>query len=107
MRNTTTTVVIAAGAVLAGVIVTRTLAQRGGEDAQPSSSQVAPASMQEQESEGCPWDCEQVPNGDVGIVDFLTLLGQWGQVGVSCDFDGTGVGIVAFLSLLANWGPCP
>ena len=54
----------------------------------------------------CPWDCE-VGNADgiVGIIDFLTLLAQWGGPG-SCDFDGGGVGINDFLELLANWGPC-
>ncbi len=53
----------------------------------------------------CPWDCE-VGNADgtVGIIDFLTLLAQWGGPG-SCDFDGGGVGINDFL--VANWGPCP
>ncbi len=54
----------------------------------------------------CPWDCGD-QDGTVGIVDFLALLGQWGQVGSSCDFDGGGVGIVSFLDLLGNWGPCP
>jgi len=54
----------------------------------------------------CPWDCEPTPNDNVGIVDFLALLSQWGGPG-SCDFDGGGVGIVDFLALLANWGPCP
>lgn len=57
--------------------------------------------------EACPWDCGPDFDGIVGIVDFLALLGQWGQVGTSCDFDGTGVGIVDFLKLLGNWGPCP
>ena len=55
---------------------------------------------------GCPWDCGD-GDGTVGIVDFLELLGQWKQVGSSCDFDGTGVGIVDFLALLGNWGACP
>ncbi len=55
----------------------------------------------------CPWDCEDVPEGTVGINDFLELLSQWSQVGTSCDFTGGGVGINAFLELLANWGPCP
>ncbi len=53
-----------------------------------------------------PWDCAD-NDGQVGIVDFLALLAQWGQVGTSCDFDGGGVGINDFLKLLANWGPCP
>ena len=54
----------------------------------------------------CPWDCGGDDNSIVGIVDFLTLLSQWGGPG-SCDFDGGGVGIVDFLDLLAHWGPCP
>ncbi len=57
----------------------------------------------------CPWDCDGSENvdGTVGIVDFLTLLGTWGEVGVACDFDGGGVGINDFLKLLGHWGPCP
>ena len=54
----------------------------------------------------CPWDCGGDINGDVGIVDFLALLGQWGGPG-TCDFDGGGVSIVDFLDLLGHWGPCP
>ncbi len=53
----------------------------------------------------CPWDCAN-DDGEVGINDFLALLGQWNTPG-SCDFDGGGVGINDFLALLANWGPCP
>ncbi len=52
----------------------------------------------------CPWDCGD-NDGNVGIVDFLALLAQWGGRG-SCDFDGGGVGINDFLDLLAAWGPC-
>ena len=54
----------------------------------------------------CPWDCGD-DDRNVGIVDFLALLSQWGIVGAPCDFDGGGVGITDFLKLLANWGPCP
>ncbi len=56
----------------------------------------------------CPWDCGGDDDGNVGIVDFLALLAQWGTLG-SCniDGDGSGVGINDFLALLANWGPCP
>ena len=50
-------------------------------------------------------------NGDcqVGIVDFLLLLGHWGvcptQGACVQDVDGDGVvGIIDFLLLLANWG---
>ncbi len=54
----------------------------------------------------CPWDCTQTGDGNVGIVDFLALIAQWGGPG-TCDIDGGGVGITDFLELLANWGPCP
>jgi hypothetical protein len=53
---------------------------------------------------GCPWDCAD-GDGQVGIVDFLALLTDWGNTS-DCDFDGGGVDIVDFLKLLANWGPC-
>jgi hypothetical protein len=55
----------------------------------------------------CPWDCGDPADGVVNIVDFLTLLAQWGQIGVSCDFDGGGVSITDFLQMLGAWGPCP
>jgi hypothetical protein len=53
----------------------------------------------------CPWDCGD-GDGNIGNVEFLALLAQWGAPG-SCDFDGGGVGITDFLKLLAAWGPCP
>ncbi len=54
----------------------------------------------------CPWDCQVVPNGSVGINDLLDLLAQWGGAG-ACNFDGGVVGITDLLKLLANWGACP
>ncbi len=59
------------------------------------------------EFDPCPWDCGD-SNGEVGINDFLAVLGQWGSIGTSCDFGAgaPGVGIEEFLDLLANWGPC-
>ena len=57
-------------------------------------------------SEPCPWDCGNF-NGQVDTADFLALLGQWGQVGTSCDFDGNGVDTSDFLDVLGFWGPCP
>jgi hypothetical protein len=54
----------------------------------------------------CPWDCGD-NDGEIGIVDFLAVLAQWGNPG-SCDVDGNNVvEINDFLALLANWGPCP
>jgi len=55
---------------------------------------------------GCPWDCG-IQDGTVDIVDFLSLLAEWGSEGTLCDVDGGGVGITDFLKLLANWGECP
>ncbi|MHC4966216.1 MAG: YncE family protein, partial [Planctomycetota bacterium] len=57
------------------------------------------------DSSGCPADCGD-SDGNVGVVDFLALLAQWGKPG-ACDFNGGGVDVVDFLELLANWGPCP
>ncbi|MHC4217918.1 MAG: hypothetical protein ACYSU7_05615 [Planctomycetota bacterium] len=54
----------------------------------------------------CPWDCGD-GDDNVGVVDFLAMLAQWGQSGAPCDFDNDGVSVVDFLALLANWGPCP
>ncbi|MCH7797755.1 MAG: hypothetical protein IID28_04830 [Planctomycetes bacterium] len=55
----------------------------------------------------CPWDLDF--DGEVGITDFLALLGAWGDnPGVPPDFDSNGVVDIAdFLELLANWGACP
>ncbi len=52
-----------------------------------------------------PWDCAD-GDGNVGIVDFLAVLADWGNAS-ACDFDGGGVGITDFSEVLANWGPCP
>ncbi|MCH7798396.1 MAG: hypothetical protein IID28_08100 [Planctomycetes bacterium] len=65
-----------------------------------------PMRLQLQEP-ACPWDCGLPTDKSVGIVDFLALLGQWGMIGTSCDFDGEGVGITDFLALLGHWGTCP
>jgi hypothetical protein len=48
-------------------------------------------------------------DGDVGIVDFLQMLADWGPCGgCPADTDGDGdVGVQDFLGLLAHWGPCP
>ncbi len=60
--------------------------------------------------------CPQPPNclgdvdgdGEVGISDFLAVLGNWGpNPGHPADLDGDGeVGITDFLQVLGNWGPC-
>ena len=50
-----------------------------------------------------------VPDGNVGITDFLALLAEWGEVGTPCDFGvgPPGVGIDEFLQILGVWGACP
>ena len=55
----------------------------------------------------CPWDCQEKPDGVVGVPDLLELLEHWGDDDEGCDFDGGGVGVSDLLILLANWGPCP
>ncbi len=58
----------------------------------------------------CPWDLDG--SGDVGVSDFLELLGVWGPCppkgDCPADFDGSGdVGVKDLLFLLGTWGPCP
>ena len=57
----------------------------------------------------CPWDCDGSDDGQVGILDFLELLAQWGMEDTSCDTGAgdAGVGDNEFEDLLANWGACP
>lgn len=54
----------------------------------------------------CPWDLDG--DGEIGVVDLLTVLGQWGtDPGGPPDFDGDGdVGVTDLLKVLALWGPC-
>ena len=52
----------------------------------------------------CPWDCQAIPDGSVGVNDFLQMLADWSG-GSPCDFDA--VAVTDFLTLLANWGTCP
>ena len=66
--------------------------------------------FQEGTPDCCPWDLDD--SGDVGVSDFLDLLGNWGPCppkgDCPADFDGDGaVGVSDFLALLGNWGPCP
>ncbi len=47
-------------------------------------------------------------DGEIGIKDFLMVIGLWGTKSVGPpDLDGDGVvGIGEFLIVLGNWGPC-
>ena len=57
----------------------------------------------------CPWDCVG-DDGEIGIDEFLAVIGSWGegQEGNPCDFDGDGeIGITEFLKVIGLWGLCP
>ena len=54
----------------------------------------------------CPADFDG--DGEVGVIDFLTLLAAWGCDSCAEDLTGDGtVDIQDFLVLLAAWGQCP
>ena len=59
----------------------------------------------------CPYDCDPPPDGQVSVLDLLTLLAEWGGPG-GCDNGNDGmtsngvVDVVDLLALLAAWGPC-
>jgi predicted outer membrane repeat protein len=63
--------------------------------------------INEIQREGCPADLDL--DGQVGVLDFLQLLGAWGPCdGCPQDVNEDGdVGVADFLELLATWGPCP
>ena len=52
----------------------------------------------------CPWDLDG--DGQIGIGDFLIVIGGWGTPAGDVDGDGD-TGISDFLALLGHWGPCP
>jgi hypothetical protein len=61
------------------------------------------------EPDACAADCGPGGgDGVVDIVDFLSVLAEWGSGGpFDCDIDGDGVvGIGDFLQVLADWGGC-
>ncbi len=51
----------------------------------------------------CPADLDH--DGQVGVSDFLIVLGSWGGPGADINGDGT-TDINDFLIALGNWGPC-
>ena len=53
----------------------------------------------------CPADIDG--DGVVGVIDFLQVLAEWGQLGGPADVNADGVvDILDFLFVLAEWGPC-
>jgi hypothetical protein len=80
----------------------------------PGETRVDMGAYENQHIRDCPWDIASEdagppPDGDVGINDFLRLLGDWGSCpGCGADFDcNLVVDTVDFLALNGNWGPCP
>jgi len=55
----------------------------------------------------CPADFDG--NGDVNVLDLLTVIAAWGNTGVTPeDLDENGVvNVLDLLILIAAWGPCP
>ncbi len=58
----------------------------------------------------CPADADE--DGQIGIIDFLAVLAEWGTNCSTdpCTADGDesgGVGVGDFLKVLAEWGACP
>ena len=59
-------------------------------------------------SVNCPWDLNG--DGEVGVIDLLELIQDFGPCDEVCpaDFDGDGVvGVLDLLELIANFGSCP
>jgi hypothetical protein len=57
----------------------------------------------------CDCDCKTPCDAQVGVLDFLELLAQWGGDG-SCDCatpENDEVDVLDFLYMLSVWGPCP
>ncbi len=52
----------------------------------------------------CPGDVNG--DGEVGIADFLAVIGGWGTPAGDLDGDGD-TGITDFLIVIGNWGTCP
>ena len=60
----------------------------------------------------CPWDCEAIPDGNVGINDLVALINHWGLCPRPCPWDceaipDGNVGINDLVALINHWGPCP
>ncbi len=57
----------------------------------------------------CVGDCAAVPDGEIGIDDFLVLLASWGPVtpGGPCDVNGDGmIDVSDVFAMFEAWGPC-
>jgi hypothetical protein len=63
------------------------------------------SNIQKPDTADCPQDLDG--NGEVDASDLADLIGQWGQMGTSADFNGDGVGADDLAALIGAWGPCP
>ncbi len=75
----------------------------------PDADDIAGPTSDDANDNGIPDECECLGDLDgdneVGIGDFLFLLGNWGTPAADLDGDGD-TGITDFLILLGSWGPC-
>ena len=63
----------------------------------------------------CPWDCEEEPDGSVGIDDLVAVINHWGACPDppdpcpwDCEEEPDGsVGIDDLVAVINHWGPCP
>ena len=62
----------------------------------------------------CPWDCEEEPDGQVGIDDLVAVINHWGPCADpgdcpwDCEEEPDGqVGIDDLVAVINHWGPCP
>ena len=63
----------------------------------------------------CPWDCEDEPDGSVGIDDLVAIINHWGPCPAppaDCPWDcedepDCNVGIDDLVAVINHWGSCP
>jgi hypothetical protein len=63
----------------------------------------------------CPWDCEDEPDGAVGIDDLVAVINHWGPCPAppaacpwDCEAEPDGaVGIDDLVAVINHWGVCP
>ncbi len=82
----------------------------------PDSCDITSMFSEDNNGDNIPDECQQTTclgdldgDGQIGIIEFLAVLGNWGPVppGHPLDIDGDNeIGITEFLYVLGNWGPC-
>ena len=110
------------GAPGSGVTGAEFVFQIGGPDCNANvlcdSVEISDGTAADKDGNGVPDECECPAadidgDGEIGINDFLAVIGTWGPCPEPCppsctaDVDGDcQVGINDFLIVLGNWGPC-